>query len=156
MANMNGGEILTKQLKIEGVDVIFNMPGDPMTEINTAARQEGVRLINFRHEQACALAAQAYGYITRQTWPVRGIRGWLSRLGFCGDIQTVWVRNGLKSRDAKQASRLLRVHMDEYRSKAQGIYNALSESILEGMHRGEEPASRRIIRLPLLRKRLAH
>ena len=54
MANINGGEILTKQLKIEGVDVIFNMPGDPMTEINTSARQEGVRLINFRHEQACS------------------------------------------------------------------------------------------------------
>ncbi len=66
MANINGGEILTKQLKIEGVDVIFNMPGDPMTEINTSARQEGVRLINFRHEQACALAAQAYSYITRR------------------------------------------------------------------------------------------
>ena len=100
--------------------------------------------------------AKSYGYITRQTWPARGIKGWLSRLGLCDDIQTVWVRNGLKSRDAKQASRLLRVHMDEYRSKRPGIYDALSESILEGMHRGEEPAHRRIIRLPLLRKRLAH
>lgn len=100
--------------------------------------------------------AKSYGYITRQTWPARGIKGLLSRLGLCDDIQAVWVRNGLKSRDAKQASRLLRVHMDEYRSKRPGIYDALSESILEGMHRGEEPAHRRIIRLPLLRKRLAH
>ena len=80
----------------------------------------------------------------------------MSRLGFCDDIQAVWVRNGLKSRDAKQASRLLRLHMDEYRSKTQGVYDALSESILEGMHRGEESTYRRIIRLPLLRKRLAH
>ena len=100
--------------------------------------------------------AKSYGYITRQTWPARGIKGLLSRLGLCDDIQAVWVRNGLKSRDAKQASRLLRVHMDEYRSKRPGIYDALSESILEGMHRGEEPAHRRIVRLPLLRKRLAH
>ena len=100
--------------------------------------------------------ARDYGYIIRQTWPARGIKGWLSRLGFCDDIQSVWVRNGLKSRDAKQAYRILRVHMDEFRSKAHGIYNALSESILEGIHRGGEPTFRRIIKLPLLRKRLAH
>ncbi len=66
MARIGGAEILTKQLKIEGVDVVFNMPGDPMAAINTTMRDQGIRLINFRHEQASALAAQAYGYITRR------------------------------------------------------------------------------------------
>jgi 2-hydroxyacyl-CoA lyase 1 len=66
MANMNGAEILTKQLKNEGVDVVFSLTGDPMAAIHTAMREQGTRRINFRHEQASALAAQAYGYVTRK------------------------------------------------------------------------------------------
>jgi 2-hydroxyacyl-CoA lyase 1 len=66
MAKVTGGDILTKQLKAEGVEVVFNIGADPMTLISTALGREGVRLINFRHEQANGLAAQAYGYITRR------------------------------------------------------------------------------------------
>ena len=66
MARISGAEILTRQLEVEGVDTVFNLPGDPMGEINTSMRQHGMRLINFRHEQASALAAQAYGYVTRR------------------------------------------------------------------------------------------
>ena len=66
MALITGAEILTRQLRTEGVEVVFNLPGDPMGEINTAMRAAGIRLVNFRHEQASALAAQAYGYVTRR------------------------------------------------------------------------------------------
>ncbi len=66
MAAIRGAEILTKQLKTEGVEVVFNLPGDPMGEINKSLREQGVRLVNFRHEQATALAAQAYGYVTKR------------------------------------------------------------------------------------------
>ena len=66
MARISGAEILTRQLEHEGVDTVFNLPGDPMGEINTSMRNHGMRLINFRHEQASALAAQAYGYVTRR------------------------------------------------------------------------------------------
>ena len=66
MARIDGGEIISKQLKIEGVEVVFTLPGDPMTLINKALPNQGIRIINFRHEQANALAAQAYGYATRR------------------------------------------------------------------------------------------
>lgn len=66
MTQVKGGDILTKQLKIEGVEVVFNIPGEPMGAISTAMRREGVRLISFRHEQGAAMAAQAYAYTTRR------------------------------------------------------------------------------------------
>lgn len=66
MAQITGGEILAKALKIEGVDTIFDLPGDPMGTILSACTKEGMRRYTFRHEQATAMAAQAYAYATRQ------------------------------------------------------------------------------------------
>ena len=66
MARISGGEIAAKQLKAEGIEVVFNLGGDPMGAITTGLRDEGIRLIGFRHEQANALAAQAYGYALRR------------------------------------------------------------------------------------------
>jgi 2-hydroxyacyl-CoA lyase 1 len=65
MALINGGEILTRALKTEGVSTVFNLPGDPMGPINTAMKQGGMKIYSFRHEQATAMAAQAYGYANR-------------------------------------------------------------------------------------------
>ena len=66
MAQLKGGEILIKQLKNEGIDLVFNLPGDPMGTINGAAKNEGLSVYSFRHEQATAMAAQAYNYITKK------------------------------------------------------------------------------------------
>jgi len=64
MASMNGGSILVKALRNEGVETVFNLPGDPMALIYGACKEEGVRIFTFRHEQAAALAAQAWSYTT--------------------------------------------------------------------------------------------
>lgn len=66
MAQVNGGDILTKQLKIEGVDFVFNIPGEPNTAIHAAMKRDEVRMITFRHEQGAAMAAQAYSYVKRK------------------------------------------------------------------------------------------
>ena len=66
MARISGGEIAAKQLKREGIEVVFNLGGDPMAAITKGLTDEGIRLIGFRHEQANALAAQAYGYALRR------------------------------------------------------------------------------------------
>ena len=100
--------------------------------------------------------AKWYGYLTWQMWPAKGIKGWLSHMGLAEDVQTLWVRDGLKVREATQASRLMRVHIDEFRSKAPALYEALRSSILEAVHKLEEPVAHRIIKLPHLTKRLAH
>jgi 2-hydroxyacyl-CoA lyase 1 len=64
MATMTGGSILMKALRNEGVDTVFNLPGDPMALVYEACKAESVRIFTFRHEQAAALAAQAFSYTT--------------------------------------------------------------------------------------------
>lgn len=66
MAEIPGGAIVAQALKSEGVDTLFNLPGDPMGTILAACRQEEMRIITFRHEQAAAMAAQAWSYVTRR------------------------------------------------------------------------------------------
>lgn len=67
MAVVHGTDILVKQLKNEGVEIVFNVPGDPNGKIfRMAMPQAGIRVINHRHEQGAALAAQAYAYTSRK------------------------------------------------------------------------------------------
>lgn len=67
MAQVNGADILCKALRSEGVDLLFDLPGDPMVPILTSCHQQGIhRYTTFRHEQAVAMAAQAWSYITRR------------------------------------------------------------------------------------------
>lgn len=66
MARISGGAIVARALKNEGVDTIFNLPGDPMGTIYPACRQEAMQIYTFRHEQATAMAAQAWSYATRR------------------------------------------------------------------------------------------
>ncbi|HZQ35468.1 MAG TPA: thiamine pyrophosphate-binding protein [Dehalococcoidia bacterium] len=66
MAEIQGGAILAQALRNEGVDTIFNLPGDPMGPILGACRREEMRILTFRHEQAAAMAAQAWSYVSRR------------------------------------------------------------------------------------------
>lgn len=67
MSQVTGADILCKSLKAEGVDLLFDLPGDPMGPILMSCYQQGIaRYSIFRHEQAAAMAAQAWSYITRR------------------------------------------------------------------------------------------
>ena len=99
--------------------------------------------------------AKAYGYLTTQQWPVTGIKGFLSRIGLSSDIQTLWVRDGLKVREATQASRLLRIHIDEFRTRARDLYEGMRVGIAESINKMDEHLTPRVIRLPKLKKRFA-
>jgi len=67
MSKVTGADILCKSLKAQGVDRLFDLPGDPMGPILMACYQQGIeRYSIFRHEQAAAMAAQAWSYITRR------------------------------------------------------------------------------------------
>lgn len=99
--------------------------------------------------------AKAYGYLTSQQWPVKGIKRLLSLVGLSSDVQTLWVRDGLKLREATQASRLLRVHIDEFRARARGLYEGMRMGIADAMGNVDERLTPGIIKLPLLKKRFA-
>ena len=99
--------------------------------------------------------AKAYGYLTSQQWPVIGLKRLLSRFGLSSDIQTLWVRDGLKVREATQASRLLRIHIDEFRASSRGIYESMRIGIADAIDKLDQHLTPGIIRLPLLKKRYA-
>jgi hypothetical protein len=99
--------------------------------------------------------AKAYGYLTTQQWPVNGVKGLLCRFGIGSDIQTLWVRDGLKVREATLASRLLRIHMDEFRMRARSLYEGLRVGIAVAIDKLDEHLTPGVIKLPLLKRRFA-
>ena len=66
MAEINGGDIIARCLKREGIQDVFYIMGGPMLGTEAACIREGIRLIDVRHEQAAAMMCQAYSRL-RQT-----------------------------------------------------------------------------------------
>ncbi|HYZ21905.1 MAG TPA: thiamine pyrophosphate-binding protein [Rhodopila sp.] len=60
MAELTGSEIVARCLKREGIKDLFFIMGGPMLLAEATCIKEGIRMIDVRHEQAAAFAAQAY------------------------------------------------------------------------------------------------
>ncbi len=65
MAELTGNDILAQCLKAQGVKDIFFIMGGPMLDAETACINEGIRLIDTRHEQGAAYMAQGYSRVTQ-------------------------------------------------------------------------------------------
>jgi acetolactate synthase-1/2/3 large subunit len=61
---ISGGHLVAKGLKNEGVDTIFTLCGGHIIDIYDGCLDEGIRIIDVRHEQVAAHAADGYA---RQT-----------------------------------------------------------------------------------------
>ena len=64
MARFHGGRVIARALKNEGVDAIFTLTGGHILPILDGCVAEGIRVVDFRHEQAATHAAEAYGRLT--------------------------------------------------------------------------------------------
>jgi acetolactate synthase-1/2/3 large subunit len=64
MAQIHGGQIVARALKAEGVDVVFTLTGGHIVPILDGCVQEGIRVVDVRHEQTAAHAAEAYTRLT--------------------------------------------------------------------------------------------
>ena len=61
MAIMTGGQALVKSLYLEGIRVIFGLPGVQLYHaLDALAQEPGIRFITTRHEQATAYMADGY------------------------------------------------------------------------------------------------
>jgi thiamine pyrophosphate-dependent acetolactate synthase large subunit-like protein len=60
MAELTGSEIIARCLQKEGVKDLFFIMGGPMLLAEASCIQEGIRMIDVRHEQAAAFMCQAY------------------------------------------------------------------------------------------------
>ena len=61
---ISGGHLVAKALKNEGVDVIFTLCGGHIIDIYDGCVDEGIDVIDVRHEQVAAHAADGYARIT--------------------------------------------------------------------------------------------
>ncbi len=61
---ISGGHLVARALKNEGVDVIFTLCGGHIIDIYDGCLDEGIKIIDVRHEQVAAHAADGYARVT--------------------------------------------------------------------------------------------
>src|SRR3981189_1596848 len=61
---ISGGHLVAKGLKAEGVDTIFTLCGGHIIDIYDGCVDEGIEVIDVRHEQVAAHAADGYARVT--------------------------------------------------------------------------------------------
>jgi len=66
MARIAGGHWVARVLKKEGVRYIFTLSGGHISPIYEGCADEGIGIIDVRHEQAAAHAAEGWAKVTRQ------------------------------------------------------------------------------------------
>src|SRR3546814_4134576 len=64
---ISGGHLVAKALKNEGVDTIFTLCGGHIIDIYDGCLDEGIRIVDVRHEQTAAHAADGYARQTGKT-----------------------------------------------------------------------------------------
>ncbi len=61
---ISGGHLVAKALKAEGIDVIFTLCGGHIIDIYDGCVDEGIKVLDVRHEQVAAHAADGYARVT--------------------------------------------------------------------------------------------
>lgn len=63
---VHGGRLVAKRLKAQGVTKLFTLSGGHLFSIFDGCREEGIDIVDVRHEQAAAFAAEGWAKVTRQ------------------------------------------------------------------------------------------
>src|SRR5947208_10923697 len=61
---ITGGHLVARALKAEGIEAIFTLCGGHIMDIYDGCIEAGIRIIDVRHEQAAAHAADAWTRLT--------------------------------------------------------------------------------------------
>lgn len=62
---LHGGRLIARRLKAHGVEVLFTLSGGHLFSIYDGCKEEGIRIVDVRHEQAAAFAAEGWAKVTR-------------------------------------------------------------------------------------------
>jgi thiamine pyrophosphate-dependent acetolactate synthase large subunit-like protein len=63
---LHGGRLVAKRLKAHGVTKLFTLSGGHLFSIFDGCREEGIELVDVRHESAATFAAEGWAKVTRQ------------------------------------------------------------------------------------------
>ena len=64
MSEIDGGRLFAKALKREGVEYVFTLNGGHIYNLYEGCVDEGIKVIDFRHEQVAAHAAEGWAKVT--------------------------------------------------------------------------------------------
>jgi acetolactate synthase-1/2/3 large subunit len=63
---LHGGRLVARRLKAHGVTKLFTLSGGHLFSIFDGCRDEGIDIVDVRHEQSAAFAAEGWAKVTRQ------------------------------------------------------------------------------------------
>ena len=63
---VHGGRLVAQRLKAHGVSKLFTLSGGHLFSIYDGCREEGIELVDTRHEQTAAFAAEGWAKVTRE------------------------------------------------------------------------------------------
>jgi acetolactate synthase-1/2/3 large subunit len=81
---VHGGRLAARALRAAGVSTLFTLSGGHLFSIYDGCREEGIALVDTRHEQTAAFAAEGWSKLTR-------------RLGACALTAGPGVTNGMSA-----------------------------------------------------------
>jgi len=62
---IHAGRLVARRLRANGIDTVFTLSGGHLFSIYDGCREEGIRLIDTRHEQTATFAAEGWSKVTR-------------------------------------------------------------------------------------------
>jgi acetolactate synthase-1/2/3 large subunit len=90
-ATYHGGRLVARRLKAHGVSKLFTLSGGHLFSIYDGCREEGIDIVDVRHESTAAFAAEGWSKVTRET-------------GACALTAGPGVTNGMSAMASAQAN----------------------------------------------------
>ena len=88
---LHGGRLIARRLKVHGVSKLFTLSGGHLFSIYDGCREEGIAIVDVRHEQTAAFAAEGWAKVTREP-------------GVCALTAGPGVTNGMSAMASAQAN----------------------------------------------------
>ncbi len=88
---LHGGRLIARRLKAHGVSTLFTLSGGHLFSIYDGCREEGIAIVDVRHEQTAAFAAEGWAKVTRE-------------VGVCALTAGPGVTNGMSAMASAQAN----------------------------------------------------
>ena len=64
--SLHGGRLVARRLKAHGVTKLFTLSGGHLFSVYDGCREEGIDIVDVRHEQTAAFAAEGWAKVTRE------------------------------------------------------------------------------------------
>ncbi len=90
-ATYHGGRLIARRLKAHGVSQLFTLSGGHLFSIYDGCREEGIAIVDVRHESTAAFAAEGWAKVTREP-------------GVCALTAGPGVTNGMSAMASAQAN----------------------------------------------------